>query len=106
VLLYINRNEPEMDYSWYEKERSSLAAAIDNAAFLRDTYANDEAAARVLDKALARKDAVNRSSARGRLPSGPSLQWPWATQNACAPSSSISNGYHYRGRTALGCATN
>ena len=59
VLLYIDRHEPEMDYTWYEKERSKLASAIDNAAFLRDTYVNDKAAAQVLDKALAGKDAVD-----------------------------------------------
>jgi catechol 2,3-dioxygenase-like lactoylglutathione lyase family enzyme len=57
VLLYITRNEPEMDYTWFEKKRSKLASAIDNAAFLRDTYVNDKAAAQVLDKALAVKEA-------------------------------------------------
>jgi catechol 2,3-dioxygenase-like lactoylglutathione lyase family enzyme len=57
VLLYINRHEPEMDYSWYETKRSRLASAIDNAAFLRDTYVNDKAAAQVLDKALAHQEA-------------------------------------------------
>jgi hypothetical protein len=59
VLLFIDRNEPEMDYDWFTKERSRLASAIDNAAFLRDTYVNDKAAAQVLDKALAQKDAVD-----------------------------------------------
>jgi hypothetical protein len=65
VLLYINRNEPEMDYSWYEKPRSKLVTAIDNAAFLRDTYANDLAASQVLDKALAKTegDPVERAQA-------------------------------------------
>jgi catechol 2,3-dioxygenase-like lactoylglutathione lyase family enzyme len=52
VLLYVERNEPELDYSWYLQKRSKLATAIDNAAFLRDTYVNDQAAADVLDKAL------------------------------------------------------
>ena len=60
VLLYINRHEPEPDYSWYETKRSRLASAIDNAAFLRDTYVNDRAAAQVLDKALAQKEAVDQ----------------------------------------------
>jgi catechol 2,3-dioxygenase-like lactoylglutathione lyase family enzyme len=59
VLLYIDRDEPEMDYSWYQTKRSRLASAIDNAAFLRDTYVNDKAAAQVLDKALALKEAVD-----------------------------------------------
>lgn len=57
VLLYITRDEPEMDYSWYERKQSRLASAIDNAVFLRDTYVNDKAAAQVLDKALAQKEA-------------------------------------------------
>src|SRR5262245_17875745 len=66
VLLYIDRNEPEMDYSWYEAKRSPLATAIDNATFLRDTYVNDKAAAQVLDKALGGKgkvDPVDRARA-------------------------------------------
>jgi catechol 2,3-dioxygenase-like lactoylglutathione lyase family enzyme len=53
VLLHVDREEPAMDYGWYQTPRSPLASAIDNAAFLRDTYANDTAAAGVLDKALA-----------------------------------------------------
>ncbi len=57
VLLYINRDEPEMDYSGYQEKQSRLASAIDNAAFLRDTYVNDKGAALVLDKALAQKEA-------------------------------------------------
>jgi hypothetical protein len=59
VLLYIDREEPEPDYTWFLKERSRLGSAIDNAAFLRDIYVNDKAAALVLDKALAHKDAVD-----------------------------------------------
>jgi hypothetical protein len=59
VLLYIDRDEPEMDCSWYKTKQSRLAAAIANAAFLRDTYTNDKAAALVLDKALARKEAFD-----------------------------------------------
>jgi catechol 2,3-dioxygenase-like lactoylglutathione lyase family enzyme len=59
VLLYIERDEPEMDYRWYQTKRSRLASAIDNAAFLRDTYVNDKAAAQVLDKALAQKEVVD-----------------------------------------------
>lgn len=54
VLLFINTNEPEMDYSQYEAEMSPLARSLDKAIFLRDTYTDDESAARVLDKALAR----------------------------------------------------
>jgi hypothetical protein len=58
VLMYIDRNEPEMDYSWYLTERSKLVTAIESAVFLRDTYVNDKAAAQVLDKALAQKEAA------------------------------------------------
>jgi hypothetical protein len=59
VLLYVDRDEPEGDYSWYLQERSKLASAMDNAAFLRDTYVNDTAAAQVLDKALAVKERAD-----------------------------------------------
>jgi hypothetical protein len=52
-LLFIDRDEPDVDYSWYEAKGSTLARAIDTAAFLRDTYYEDQAAAKVLDKALA-----------------------------------------------------
>jgi hypothetical protein len=55
-LLFIDREEPEMDYGWYLEKKSALAGALDNAAFLRDTYTNDKAAAQVLDKALARDE--------------------------------------------------
>ncbi len=51
VLLYINQDE---EYTYSESGSSPLAQALDKAAFLRDTYANDKAAARVLDLALAR----------------------------------------------------
>jgi catechol 2,3-dioxygenase-like lactoylglutathione lyase family enzyme len=59
VLLYVNRDESEMDYSWYETTRSKLASAIDNAALLRDAYVNDKGAAQVLDKALTQNEAVD-----------------------------------------------
>jgi len=66
ILLFINRDEPEMDYSWYEREQSRLASAIENAAFLRDTYVNDKAAAQVLDKALAHKETADHPLERAR----------------------------------------
>jgi catechol 2,3-dioxygenase-like lactoylglutathione lyase family enzyme len=56
MLTYINRDEPDADYSWSGEGQSALIQALDNAVFLRDTYANDAAAAKVLDKALARHD--------------------------------------------------
>jgi hypothetical protein len=58
-LLFIDRDEPDPDYSWYEKERSRLARATEMAAFLRDTYYDDQAAAKVLDKALARDEPAD-----------------------------------------------
>lgn len=54
ILLFIDQSEPEIDYDAYDETISPLAHSLENAAFLRDTYTNDEAAARVLDKALAR----------------------------------------------------
>lgn len=54
VLIFIDQNEPDVSYEQGEETRSPLAAALENAAFLRDTYTNDASAARVLDKALAR----------------------------------------------------
>jgi hypothetical protein len=58
-LVFIDRDEPEMDYSWYEAKRSNLGRAIDMAVFLRDTYYEDKAAAKVLDKALATAESAD-----------------------------------------------
>jgi catechol 2,3-dioxygenase-like lactoylglutathione lyase family enzyme len=58
-LLFIDRDEPPIDYGKYEAKPSKLATAIDNAAFLRDTYCNDKAAAHVLDKAIDRDELVS-----------------------------------------------
>lgn len=58
VLLYINRDESDLDYNLSENKRSKLANALENAVFLRDTYVNDKAAALVLDKALASTEEV------------------------------------------------
>jgi hypothetical protein len=52
ILTYINQDEPDADWSAYETPASPLLQALDNAVFLRDTYGNDTAAAKVLDKAL------------------------------------------------------
>lgn len=54
ALIYIDQHEGDADYTWFERNVSELEGALDNAVFLRDTYVNDVAAARVLDKALAR----------------------------------------------------
>jgi hypothetical protein len=66
LVIFINRNEPEAVYGWSEENLSELAQALENAAFLRDTYANDRSAAKVLDVALARHksaDPVDRARA-------------------------------------------
>jgi catechol 2,3-dioxygenase-like lactoylglutathione lyase family enzyme len=55
LLIFINQDETDAGYEWSGEELSPLAEALENAIFLRDTYANDEAAARVLDKALAQQ---------------------------------------------------
>jgi hypothetical protein len=54
LLIYIDRREADADYTWSDEGMSGLAQALDNAIFLRDTYANDKAAARALDIALKR----------------------------------------------------
>ena len=59
MLIFINRNEPEVNY--YEEAdalQSALEQALSNAEFLRDTYSNDKAAARVLDLALERNSTA------------------------------------------------
>jgi hypothetical protein len=55
-LVYILQNEPERDYSAYEAPRSRLMHAVEMAAFLRDIYTDDKAAAQLLDKALAKDE--------------------------------------------------
>lgn len=57
VLIFINHNELEMVYETDEQSRSELEEALNNANFLRDTYANDKAAAKVLDRALDKNKA-------------------------------------------------
>jgi len=66
MVIYINRDEPDAVYGWSEENLSELAQALENAVFLRDTYANDRSAAKVLDVALARyesADPVDRARA-------------------------------------------
>lgn len=58
MLTFINQDEPDANYEWSGEGLSALALALENAAFLRDTYANDAAAAKVLDTALARCEAA------------------------------------------------
>ncbi|HEY8600858.1 MAG TPA: hypothetical protein VIL85_20645 [Thermomicrobiales bacterium] len=54
MVIYIDRDEEWAGYDTLGEERSALALALENANFLRDTYANDAAAAKVLDAALIR----------------------------------------------------
>jgi hypothetical protein len=59
MLIYIDQDESYSGYLEYQEDMSPMAQALDTADFLRDTYSNDGAAAKVLDKALARNDAGN-----------------------------------------------
>lgn len=61
TLLYVNQYEPESEYdvTAYQSQ-SALEQALENAVFLRDVYADDRAAARVLDLALARNSTAAR----------------------------------------------
>jgi hypothetical protein len=52
MIVFIERSEASA-YREHLPGLSPLAEALQNAVFLRDTYANDEAAAKVLDRALA-----------------------------------------------------
>lgn len=56
MVSYIDRSEEWSGYDTPGEERPALVVALENAAFLRDTYANDAAAAKVLDTALARQE--------------------------------------------------
>jgi hypothetical protein len=58
VLLYIEKTEPPANYDRHATAGSRLSKALENAIFLRDTYTNDDAAARVLDRALAEPDVA------------------------------------------------
>lgn len=64
-LLFVNRDEPEMDYSKYDQAMSPLMKALDNAVFLRDTYANDIAAAKLLDRKVG--DTTSPAIERARV---------------------------------------
>lgn len=55
MLVYIDRDHPDSEGGWFEGT-SPLIAALNNAVFLRDTYCKDDAAAKVLEKALAQEE--------------------------------------------------
>jgi catechol 2,3-dioxygenase-like lactoylglutathione lyase family enzyme len=66
LIIYIKHNEPDAEYGESEEKLSELARALEMAVFLRDTYAIDKSAAKVLDVALARHksaDPVDRARA-------------------------------------------
>jgi catechol 2,3-dioxygenase-like lactoylglutathione lyase family enzyme len=52
TLLFINHDEPDMDYDAYDEHLSPLLQALENVKFLRDTYHDDKSAAQFLDKKL------------------------------------------------------
>jgi hypothetical protein len=58
LLIYIDADEADGSYQWSDQAQSPLALALENAIFLRDTYANDQAAVKVLEKALERALAL------------------------------------------------
>lgn len=64
-LIFVNRDEPDMDYSKYDHGMTPLMKALDNATFLRDTYANDPAAAKLLDRKVG--DTTSPAIERARV---------------------------------------
>lgn len=52
TLTFINIDEPDIDYDAYNESLSPLIQALENVKFLRDTYHDDPAAAKFLDKKL------------------------------------------------------
>jgi catechol 2,3-dioxygenase-like lactoylglutathione lyase family enzyme len=53
-LTFINVDEPDIDYEAFSHGVTPMQKSLDNATFLRDTYADDVSAAKVLDRALAK----------------------------------------------------
>lgn len=65
-LLFINQDEPDIDYDAYDDTLSPLMQALENVAFLRDTYADDASAGKFLDRKLkqhADADPLDRARA-------------------------------------------
>ena len=57
-LIFINHDEPDVNYDEWDETLSPVEKTLNNAIFLRDTYANDQAAASLLDRALARHKSL------------------------------------------------
>jgi hypothetical protein len=53
-IIFIRQDEPDIDYDAYDETLSPLMQALENVKFLRDTYDDDVAAAKFLDKKLAK----------------------------------------------------
>jgi catechol 2,3-dioxygenase-like lactoylglutathione lyase family enzyme len=52
AIIFINHDEPDIDYDAYDDTLSPLMQALEKVKFLRDTYSDDKAAAQFLDKKL------------------------------------------------------
>jgi hypothetical protein len=52
AILFINHDEPDPDYDAYDDSLSPLLQALETARFLKDTYHDDQGAARLLDRKL------------------------------------------------------
>lgn len=52
TIIFINYDEPDIDYEAHDSSLSPLMQALENVKFLRDTYSDDKAAAQFLDKKL------------------------------------------------------
>jgi hypothetical protein len=66
LIIYINQDEADEGYEESQENLSELAQALDHAIFMRDTYANDRSAAKILDAALAwsqSADPIDRARA-------------------------------------------
>lgn len=59
-LLFIAKDEPPYTYDSKMKDESRLMQAFETAEFLRDTYHNDEAAAKKLDRAMDKYEPAAR----------------------------------------------
>jgi len=51
-FIFVNEDEPEIDYDAWDETLSPLRQALVNVEFLRDVYTDDKAAAKLLDKKL------------------------------------------------------
>jgi hypothetical protein len=67
-MLFINQDEPDIDYDAYDDSLSPLMQVLENVKFVRDTYTDDQAAAKLLDKKLLQHQSaspIDRARALG-----------------------------------------